>query len=385
MMKLRQCDHTVDADAPRVDPARDIQHLRRRLVGFLARSSSQSSKGSASSEGSIARKGLYRILVCRPNHRLGNLLLLTPLLSELARDYPGAQVDLIVGGEHGSKLFGSFPNVGTVYALPRHALRQPWKFLRILHRLRQQHYDLAIDPDVSSQSSRLLVNYCRATNRIGFAGRKASGKLDCAMPIPDSTRHMGQLPVALLRWAIGDHKPRLVGSAFPALDLRLSAAERTWGRQKLDGVLGLGQDRVRLPVIALYTHATAAKRHDQDWWLQLLAALRSNFPHALFVEILPAHGQSGLGGLLPGYYSSKPRRVAAVIAATRMILVADSGIMHLACASRGPAVVGLFQCTDPEVYGPYGAANHAIWTSHQRPIDICNQLGITGVATTLSE
>ena len=383
MLKTRQCDHTIDADAPRTDRTRDIQHLRRRLVGFLARSGSQGNPGSAASQGSITRKGLYRILVCRPNHRLGNLLLLTPLLSELARDYPGAQVDVIVGGEQGGKLFGSFPNVGTVYALPRHALRQPWQFLRVLHRLRQQHYDLAIDPDVSSQSSRLLVNYCRATYRIGFAGRKAPGRLDCAMPIPGSTRHMGQLPVTLLRWAIGEQKPRLVDVGSPALDLRLTAAERAWGRQKPNAVLGSGQDRARLPVIALYSHATAAKCYGRDWWLQMLAALRSNFPHVLFVEILPAHGQSGLDGSLPGYYSSKPRRVAAVIAATRMILVADSGIMHLACASRGPAVIGLFQCTDPDVYGPYGPGNRAIWTGGQLPIDICNQLRDGGIQTVL--
>lgn len=384
-MEARQCDHTIDADAPRADQTRNIQHLRRQLVGFLGRSSPQGNPGSALPEGSIARKGLYRILVCRPNHRLGNLLLLTPLLSELARDYPGAQVDVIVGGDQGRTLLGGFPNVGTVYALPRHVVRQPGQFLRVLYRLRQQHYDLAIDPDVSSQSSRMLVNFCRASHRVGFAGRKPPGKLDCAMPTPDSTRHMGQLPVALLRWAIGEQKPHLVGGSYPALDLRLTAAERSWGRQKLDAMLGSGQDRDRLPVIALYTHATAAKLHERDWWLQMLVALRSRFPNALFVEILPAHGQSGLDQSLPGYYSSKPRRVAAVIAATRMIVAADSGIMHLACATRGPAVIGLFQCTDPEVYGPYGPGNRAVWTDGQLPIDICNQLDITGVAKSLSK
>ncbi|MFZ2236232.1 MAG: glycosyltransferase family 9 protein [Dokdonella sp.] len=352
--------------------------MRHRVVELLAGDGSTASDGRVANTQGIERKGLYRILVCRPNHRLGNLLMLTPLLAELARDYPGAQVDLVVGGEQATKLFRGFPNVGTVHALPRHALRQPWKLLRVLHRLRLQHYDLAIDPDVGSRSSRLLVDHCRATHRIGFAGKKRSRQLDCAMPIPDSTRHMGQLPVALLRWAMRLDQPDRPGNSIPALDLRLTAAERAWGRQKLDAVLGCGQDRARLPVIALYIHATAAKCHPRDWWLQLLAALRSSFPHALFVEILPAHGQTGLDGLVPGYFSSKPRRVAAVIAATRMIVAADCGIMHLACASRGPVVVGLFQCTDPEVYGPYGSGNCAISTNGRDPIDICASLGREG-------
>lgn len=361
-----------------------MQEMRRRLVGFLVHRTSQAKRTGQSLEGCVPRKGLYRILVCRPNHRLGNLLLLTPLLAELARDYPGSQVDLIVGGEQARKLFSGFPNVGKMYSLPHHALREPWQFLRVLHRLRKQHYDLAIDPDVSSQSSRMLVNFCRATHRIGFAGCKPSGKLDCTMPTPESTRHMAQLPVALLRWAIGAQSPHRTTEHFPALDLRLTTAERAWGEQKLQAVLGTDHDCARLPVIALYTHATAAKCYRPEWWLLLLVALRSKFPGALFVEILPAHGQSELDGSLPGYYSSKPRRVAAVIAATRMILVADSGIMHLACASRGPQVVGLFQCTDAEVYGPYGPGNKAIRTGDQQPANICKQLAIDGVVKTLS-
>jgi len=34
-----------------------------------------------------------RVLVCRPNGRLGNTLLLTPLLQELERVFPGAEID----------------------------------------------------------------------------------------------------------------------------------------------------------------------------------------------------------------------------------------------------------------------------------------------------
>lgn len=359
----------------------NFQQWRRNLVSFLAGGSSVVANTSNDKRGGVPRHGLYRILICRPNHRLGNLLLLTPLLCELARNYPGSQVDLVVGGEQAKPVFGGFPNVGTIYALPRHALRKPWEFIRVLYRLRQQHYDLAIDPDVGSQSSRMLANLSRATYRIGLAGRKSVGKLTCAMPVPATTRHMAQLPVALLRWAIASNQVPEDDTTIPPLDLQLSPAERAWGRSKLGALLDASDDAADLPTIALYTHATGAKRHEREWWLQMLDALRSNFPRARFIEILPAHGQSDFAGAVAGYYSSKPRRVAAVIAATQMIVVADSGIMHLACASRGPAVVGLFRCTDPEVYGPYGAGNRAVWTNGQHPIDICNQVGGHNVNT----
>lgn len=194
-----------------------VVQLRCDLVEFPARNDLPLSNVLPSTRGLVPRKGLYRILVCRPDPQPGSLLPLTPLLLELAREYAGAQVDLVVTGEHDKKLFSDFPNVGTVYVLPRHALRQPWKFLRAVHRLRQQHYDLAIDPDVSSRCSRMLVNHCWTTYRIGFSGRKSSGKLDSVMPMADTTRQPGQLAVALLRWAIEDHETQRLGRTVPVL------------------------------------------------------------------------------------------------------------------------------------------------------------------------
>ncbi|WP_254427179.1 hypothetical protein [Rhodanobacter sp. C01] len=45
--------------------------------------------------GELPPRDIFRILLLRPNHRLGNTLLLTPLLIELEQRYPGAEIDLI--------------------------------------------------------------------------------------------------------------------------------------------------------------------------------------------------------------------------------------------------------------------------------------------------
>ncbi len=55
----------------------NIQDWRRRMVRFLVGGWRQTGGASAPVGGSIPRQSLYRVLVCRPNHRLGNLLLLT--------------------------------------------------------------------------------------------------------------------------------------------------------------------------------------------------------------------------------------------------------------------------------------------------------------------
>jgi hypothetical protein len=123
-------------------------------------------------------------------------------------------------------------------------------------------------------------------------------------------------------------------------------------------------------VVALFTHASGGKRYEDGWWRQLFGTLRSQFPDHAFLEILPVHGHASLAGLVPTYYSSSPRRLASIISAAQLFVTADCGVMHLACAACGPRVIGLFQRTDPAVYGPYGNGNRAVSTLGRSAADL---------------
>lgn len=46
-----------------------------------------------------------RILISRPNHRLGNQLLMTPLVQEVIATFPNCKIDLFVKGNIASILF----------------------------------------------------------------------------------------------------------------------------------------------------------------------------------------------------------------------------------------------------------------------------------------
>jgi heptosyltransferase III len=351
----------------------DVQDLRRRVVSAGMKALSRSAPPPPVQSRHIPRSGIYRVLICRPNHRLGNQLLLTPLIAELQARYPGAQVDLVVGGEQGGPLFSHFPNVGMVYHLPRHALRHPLRTLGVMRKIRHERYDLAIDPDMSSQSSRYLLRRCRATWRLGFCGEKSREGLSLAMPAPIALRHMGKQSVGLLRWAMGEDSCPPAGP-LPMLDIRLTDDERAWGRRRLAELLRLVSDAADIPAIAIFAHATGAKRYAPAWWAQILEGLHARYPGCRIVEILPAHGESSVVSGIPGYYSSDARRMAAIISATQLFVTADCGVMHLACAANGPAVVGLFQCTDPDRYAPYGKGNMAISTRELSPSAVCERI-----------
>src|SRR5712671_3999162 len=56
-----------------------------------------------------------RVLVCRPNGRLGNTLLLTPLLQELERVFPGAEIDIVSACPAAAEIFCEYPSVRTIH------------------------------------------------------------------------------------------------------------------------------------------------------------------------------------------------------------------------------------------------------------------------------
>ncbi|THD03408.1 hypothetical protein B1991_18385, partial [Rhodanobacter lindaniclasticus] len=45
--------------------------------------------------GGLPRAGIHRVLVCRPNHRLGNSVLISPLIAEIEALYPGADAESV--------------------------------------------------------------------------------------------------------------------------------------------------------------------------------------------------------------------------------------------------------------------------------------------------
>ena len=60
-----------------------------------------------------------RVLISRPNHRLGNLLLITPLVQEVQTLFPNATIDVFIKGNLGPIVFENFTNVNQIIRLPK--------------------------------------------------------------------------------------------------------------------------------------------------------------------------------------------------------------------------------------------------------------------------
>lgn len=303
--------------------------------------------------GGLPAYGIHRVLVCRPNHRLGNNVLLGPLIEEIERLYPGAEID-IVGGAAAVVLYASRFRVHKVFALPRRVARHLFFTLRLLRDIRSARYDLAIDASIGSQSGRLLLALAHARFKLGFPDAAVSpASAWHVLAWPD---HLAQRGVFLLRSAYaGD-----TDSAYPPLDVGLSLREKEEAAEIL-ALLCRRSPSASRPVVGIFTNATGAKRYAEAWWIQFLQTFQSRCPDVEVVDLVAAHGSSQLGERFVPFYTQNLRHLAAMIASMDAFISADCGVMHLAAASGAPTL-GLFSTTDPAKYAPYGGANAALST-----------------------
>lgn len=341
-----------------------IEDIRRSVTARMMRGVF---RAGCASGATLPRTGIHRILICRSVHTLGDSLTLTPLLTELADVYPGAEVDIVSGCPIADALFASFPNVRAVQRIPRHIAGHVWATARTLHAMRRKHYDLVIDPDPRSQSGRLLALSARATHSLGYVGPSKSGRLTHGIAIPADLRHKAQTPVYLLRCATGEDPAARV---YPQPSLVLTDAERACGRHTL-ARLSVASHQVG-PRIGIFANATRDKRLAGEWWRAFIDAFQSDATGCRIVEILPAFGKSLLDDRSPCFYSSDVRKLAALIANLDAFVSADCGVMHLAWASGTPTV-GLFKTTDPAEWGPFGPRMGWLQLDGATPMEIARQ------------
>lgn len=303
--------------------------------------------------GGLPTVGIHRILVCRPNHRLGNSVLISPLIAEIETLYPGAEID-ILGSQAAACLYENRFSVHQVFVLPQKIARHLWASARELRALRRCHYDLAIDACNGSQSGRIALALAQARYRLGFPDPRVNP--ESAWHALAWPRHHADRSVFLLRQAYAG----TTAADYPRLNLDLTPGEKEAAAKVLARVCGEARERGRVTV-AIFPNATGAKCYSEDWWQRFVETLESQCPQVQLVDMLAAHGRSQLDARLAPFYSRNLRRMAAMISCMDGFISADCGVMHLAAASGTPTL-GLFSVTDPAKYAPSGGANAALDT-----------------------
>jgi ADP-heptose:LPS heptosyltransferase len=309
-------------------------------------------------------EAVRRIVVLRPNHRIGNTLLLTPLMQALETQFPEARIELVTAGGVARAVFARYPSVTALHAFPGKSYQHPLNVLSMLLQLRRQSYDLAIDPTIRSRAGRFLLRYVRARARLGYVwGEPGKNKvLTHAVAPALAPAHHAEIPVYLLRAAFPT--PRAAMAERVPMDIRLSDAERQQGALELQAVAAAPNAQQR--TLGLFAHATGAKCLPAEWWRQLVSCLQARAPAIRLVEFVPEDARPRLEGIVPGTFTPQLRLLGAKLAAASLVVIADGGIMHLADAS-GASVLALFTSTSPSQYGPRRPGSESLAASELSP------------------
>lgn len=292
----------------------------------------------------IKKDSIKTVLVSRPNHRLGNLILITPLLQELENTFPNCEIDVFVKGKLGSIVLKEYESVNEIIELPKDHFKELINYIYNWFKLRNKRYDLVINAAPNSSSGRISVKISRGKYKLFGDENDSNGDANFS--------HISKLPISFLRKLTGNQ-----GAEFPTLNLKLSVEEINTGRNILKEITQTDKK-----VISIFTYATGDKCHSKEWWKEFYQTLKKEFPQYFVLEILPKENISQIDFVAPQFYSNDLREIGGVLANTAVFIGADSGMMHLAVGSNIP-VLGLFNVSNMNKYQPYGNKNVAVNTT----------------------
>ncbi len=326
-----------------------INNIRRYLMYNITKGIGSSYK--EPQKGTLKPSNIKTVLIIRPNHRLGNQVLLTPIVQEVIETFPGCDIDLFVKGGVAFPVFKNYEQVKHIIPLPRKPFSHLIKYAKCWLSIKNKHYDLVINADKDSSSGRLLTQLSKAKLKIfGDVHEQIQETY------PDY-KHISKYPIYNLRYVLNKLGFPERTQALPILDIKLYKQEIDKGKNILNGIV-----KNTNKTICIYTNATGDKCYSETWWLTFYKRLLKEFPSYNIIEILPIENISKINFKAPNFYSKDIREMGGIIKNTSVFIAADNGVMHLASATHTPTV-GFFSVSCSDIYAPYGNGSLALNTN----------------------
>jgi ADP-heptose:LPS heptosyltransferase len=286
------------------------------------------------------------IIVLRLDERVGNLVMLTPLLASLRARFPAGRIELLAH-HRGRALLGAHPALDRFIPFDKRRLLAAHGPLAAPFVLRRGRYDLAIDaanPTDPSTTQAILVRLSGARHTVGFAEGAFARFYSAPVRGAGAGPHEIDMRLALLAALPGERVVRetslmpLPSPSAPLVDLVASPY----------GVVNIG-----------------ARLGDKRLDAEAYAAVARRVAEAgLACLLLYGPDERELAGvvatMVPGARLAPPTSLIdlAVLAQhARVFVTCDTGPMHVAVAAGAPTC-GLFVSTDPTRYG-YAEPPHA--------------------------
>ena len=174
---------------------------------------------------------IKRVLISRPNHRLGNLLLITPLVLDVIATFPECKIDLFVKGGLAPIVFQNYENINYIIELPKKPFKNLIAYFQVWIKIKRQRYDIVINVDKGSSSGRLSAQFADAKY-------KFFGEVDENIALKHKDyEHIAKYPVYEFRSFLTKLGFQEKENPVPSLDLKLSNAELAEGKKTIDKIV----------------------------------------------------------------------------------------------------------------------------------------------------
>ena len=309
-----------------------------------------------------------KILIVRTS-ALGDIVHVLPSLAALRELYPRAKISWFLEPA-GAGLLQGHPDLERLFVFDRARWKREWRrppawprlaghLAEVVGAMRTEEFDLVIDFQCNVRSG-LATLLSGGKRRLGFARADCpewGGRLYTNRKAPRCPRglHKVEKNLWLIR-ALGWE-----GSAPPRPTLPIADGRRRWARSAVDALPGSGPVLLVHPAVSRFGEF---KRWGEERYRELLQRARSEIGARAIVSWGPGERdlaeRIGEGTIAP--QTSSPQDLAALIAASDVVVASDTGALHIAAALDVPAV-GLYGPKDPNVYGPYpveGCLNRSV-------------------------
>ena len=260
---------------------------------------------------------------------IGDIVLTFPVLDILRRDFPTAQLDVIVGPK-GQTLVSDNPNLRTVFVY--HKNQSPWAVLRLLYQLARQQYDLVVD--LRNTMIPFLI-FAKQTTPLLF--KRPQG-------LHMHRQHLKRLASVWDSSLASQEK----------IAFYISQTDQKRVRQLLNVTDGLEH----YVVIAPGSRAEN-KRWTEDGFAKLADHMIERYQYK--VVLVGDDSEMLISARVQGLMKHQPldltgqltlKQLGAVILGASLAVVNDSAPLHVASYLNVP-VVAFFGPTDPDRYGPW--------------------------------
>lgn len=332
-----------------------LKRWEHRLKDFGFRGIARRAPGPISRPTAADLRAMRKILVVRLDDRIGNAVLLSPLLISLQGIFSPAKVFCLLS----KRFFGLsefLPSVERFIAYDKRAYaRNPLRLWRLLRSLQKEEFDLVID---ASDELELSFNHAVTTAfsggrfRVGYDRQGSSRWLEVSVPPGDPTRHAVEMYLDLLRAITPVHHP-----PRPMLDV--SAINSFGADFRQANRIAPGE-----PLVVIHPGGHGPKRWALQRFFQVAERIGDRLSaRPVFVwgpaesETIAAARDDAPGGIT--WAGVLPfADLISLLHAASAYLSNDNGIMHLATACGVPTI-GIFVVSNIDKYRPLGALDRA--------------------------